>query len=153
MWRLTAKQCLPVSQALKIGRNSILQHVWTSAPVNQTIFRRWNTGFPVFLGRSPTGRGIAAFLDERASKSKTRKLRRRSCELIGASVHKEQTVTLGTAECDGKKINLNEEMSHRCDAGERLENILEDRVSRRAAPLRSLVRREGTVILCDLSRE
>lgn len=44
-------------------------------------------------------------------------------------------------------------MSHRCDAGERLENILEDRVSRRAAPLRSLVRWEGTVILCDLSRE
>lgn len=44
-------------------------------------------------------------------------------------------------------------MSHRRDAGERLENILEDRVSRRAAPLRSLARRQGTVILCDLSRE
>lgn len=53
MSRLTAKQCLPVSQASEIGRNPILQHGWTSVSVNQTTLKRWNT---VFLGPSPTGR-------------------------------------------------------------------------------------------------
>lgn len=111
MSHLTAKQCLPVSQALKNW-----QELNTAARLNVCAGKSNHISALKysFLGRWPTGRGIAAFLDEHSAKSKTRKLRRRSCELIGASVHKEQTVTLGTAECDGggkKKLNRGNESS------------------------------------------